>query len=568
MNRIAVLLLVALALGAGGGERRRAVRSPATPATNSIDTHIEAKLRRDGIAAAALARDEEFLRRVTLDLTGRIPTTAEVVTFVADASAGKRTQQIDALLASDAFNDRWTLWFADLVQNVQVANNNNIFYPGRNAYHLWIQDAMRTAKPYDAMVRELLAGAGNNHVSGPANYVVRQIQRNGPEQDTFDNLAAHSGEKFLGLPLLCISCHDGQGHLEAVNGYLAAKPRLEFWRTAAFFSQIRLRRERYPDPMNANAFLVRYDLDVNPAGTYRLNTTDGNKSPRIPVAGQAATVTPAFLLDGATPRAGEDYRVAYGRILTAHPQFARATVNLLWKEMFGRGLVEPVNGFDLSKLESQASHPALLEELAASFAKNYSIRELLRTIATSHAYQRASTYDGTPPDPSYFAHRNRRRLQAEFLLDAIADATSSPNRFNVRGLGIVDRATRTADPLDGRRQPTGLFLDRCGRGDRDDVLRSNDSSIVQALGMLNDPIVTSRVAGNNNTVRRLIAEYGDPAALVEQLYLITLSRRPTDGERAIALDYLRAGGTAGALFAERVEDLQFVLLNSLEFLFV
>lgn len=563
-----VVLTVALVLGAEPAGRRRAVRFPDNTSSNVIDVHVEAKLRANGIQAAPLAGDEEFLRRVTVDLTGRIPTVAEVQAFVADPSPNKRAQKIDALLASGAFNDRWTLWFADLVQNVQIANNNNLFYPGRNAYHLWIQESIRTAKPYDAMVRELLAGAGNNFANGPANYIVRQLQRNGPPQDTYDNLAAHSAEKFLGLPLLCISCHTGAGHLEQVNGYLSKKSRTDFWRMAAFFSRTRLRAERYPDPLNPNAIFTRFDVEVNPIGLYRLNTTDGNKTPRAPASGESSTVTPAFLLDGAQPNAGEDYRAAYGRILTAHPQFARATVNLLWKEMFGRGIVEPVNGFDLAALATQATHPALLEDLAASFAKNYSLRDLLRTMANSNTYQRASAYTGTPPDASYFAHRSRRRLQAEVLLDAIADATSTPNRFNVRGLDPVDRAIRIPDPLDGRRQGSGVFLDRCGRGDRDDVARSNDSSISQALGMLNDPLVTSRVIGNNNTtVQKLIAANSDAATIVEQLYLITLSRRPTADEQRAAVAYLQAGG-AGAPFRERVEDLQFVLLNSLEFLFL
>lgn len=563
MRRIVALALVASFIAAPPASSRiRAVRGPS--AGNLIDPHIESKLAANGIAPAAIAGDAEFLRRVTIDLTGTIPTAAEVQAFLADPAADKRATKIDALLRSDAFTDRWTMWFGDLVQNVQVSNNAREFYQGRNAYYAWIRESIRTGKPYDQMVRELLAGEGNNFQSGVANYVVRQLQRNGPPQDTYDNLAAHSAEKFLAIPMLCISCHSGTGHLELVNWYLRGKTRTDFWRMAAFFSRTTVRGERYADPNNPNANVIRFDVGTNPNGVYRLNTSDGNKSPRVPADGQPASVTPAFLLTGEEPRPGEPYRAAYGRMLTADRQFARATVNYVWKEMFGTALVEPVNAFDLAKLDIQPSHPQLLEDLAGDFiARGYSLRELLRTIALSRTYQRSSAYDGEHPDPALFARRNPRRLPAEVLFDAIATATGVPAQFNVQGIGAVAKAMQLPDPLDARRQPASRFIDQFGRGNRDDVPRTNDGAIAQALAMLNDPVVTSRVKrANDSTVRKVLAATTDPGAIADQLYLATLSRMPTADERQIAIEYLRGG-----VLAERAEDLQFVLLNSLEFLF-
>ncbi|MFP5247838.1 MAG: DUF1549 domain-containing protein, partial [Thermoanaerobaculia bacterium] len=233
MNRT-IALLASLIVAASASSRVRSVR---VTSSNLVDTHINAKLQQDGIAPAPLAGDAEFLRRVTLDLTGRIPTPDDVESFLADTSQTKRAKKIDDLLQSDAFADRWTLWFGDLVQNVQASNNIREYYLGRNAYYLWIRDSIRAGKPYDAMVRELLAGEGNSFETGVANYVVRQLQRNGPPQDTYDNLAAHSAEKFLGIPMLCISCHHGGGHLELVNSYLREKRRDDFWKMAAFFAR-------------------------------------------------------------------------------------------------------------------------------------------------------------------------------------------------------------------------------------------------------------------------------------------------------------------------------------------
>ena len=569
MKRIvAVLLLVTGVVHVAGDSRRRAVRVPSLgtlPVANFIDTQVGAKLAASGIAPATVAGDEEFLRRVTLDLTGMIPTTADVQAFLADTRPDKRAKKIDALLNSDAFVDRWTMWFGDLVQNVQVANNSREYYLGKNAYYNWIHDSIRAGKPYDLMVREVLSTEGDNFQTGAANYVVRQIQRNGPPQDTLDNLAAHSAEKFLGIPMLCISCHSGGGHLELVNSWLREKKREDFWKMAAFFSRTSVRGERYTDPANPNANILKFNVGVIPNGAYLLNTTDGNKTPRAPAEGQPNYVLPAFITNGEGPKPGEPYRVAYARILTADRQFARATANYLWREMMGRGLVEPVNAFDLAKLTTQPSHPALLEQLADELiAKNFSLREFLRTIASSNAYQLSAKYTGTSPDDSYFARHASRRLSAEMLYDAILSATAVPNPLTVQGMvAPVNRAMQLPDPLDGRRGGAFAFINNFGRGNRDDVLRTNDTAISQSLALMNDTIVTTRVKrANNSTVQKVLAASSDPGTVTDQLYLATLSRRPTSQERQIAIEYLKAG-TLG----DRAEDLQFALINSLEFIF-
>jgi Protein of unknown function (DUF1549)/Protein of unknown function (DUF1553) len=563
--------LIAPTAGAG---KRRSVTKPvggfkSLPIANFIDTHIAAKLQKESVSATDLAGDEEFLRRITLDLTGAIPTAADVQAFAADTSTDKRAKKIDALLKSEAFIDRWTMWFGDLVENVQISTNSREYYLGRNVYYAWIKDSIRNNKPYDQMIRELVAGEGDSFETGVANYVVRQLQPNGPPQDTLDNLATHSAEKFLGMPVLCISCHNGVGHLELVNWYLRGKSREDFWKMAAFFSRTTARGQRYTDPNNPNVTIIKFNVGANPAGAYVLNTTDGNKSPRQPASGQSPVVLPAFLTTGEQPKSGETYRAAYGRLLTADRQFARATANYLWKEMLGLGLVEPVNSFDLAKLGEQASHPELLEALTDEvIAKNYSLREILRTIATSNTYQLASRYTPAAWNDAWvplYARHYPRRLESEVLFDAIATATNVFQNMPVQGLSPVTKAMQFPDPYEGgRRSPVGMFLGNFGRGNRDDVVRTNESTITQALGMLNDPIVTTRVrrTTTNSTVAKALGNSSDPGIITDQLYLATLSRKPTAQERQIAVDYLVAG-TLG----ERAEDLQFALLNSLEFMF-
>lgn len=554
--------------------KRRAVSKPVggfepLPVANFIDTHIGAKLEKDKVSPASIAGDEEFLRRLYLDLTATLPTPAEVQAFTADTAADKRAKKIDALLKSDAFVDRWTMWFGDLVQNVQISTNSREYYIGRNVYYTWIKDSIRANKPYDAMVRELLAGEGDSFASGVANYVVRQIQNNGPPQDTLDNLATASTETFLGMPVLCISCHDGAGHLELVNWYLRFKTRNDFWKTAAFFSRTTARPVRTSDPAFPNAMIFKLNIGSNPAGAYLLNTVDGNKSPRQPAPGQPATVNPAFLLTGEQPGTGEPYRVAYGRMLTKDRQFARATVNYLWKEMFGLALVEPLTSFDLSKLETQPTHPALLEALADELiAKNYDLREMLRVIASSNTYQLSARY--TPSAWSenyvpYFARRYPRRLHAEVLYDAIVSATGVTTQLPIQGMNNVTKAMQLPDPLEGgRRNQVGLFLSNFGRGNRDDVSRTNDSAISQSLALMNDPLISRVIkrATPGSTVGKVLAVTSDRGMVADQLFLYTLSRVPTAEEREAAIDFLNDGN-----LNDRAEDLQFVLLNSLEFLF-
>lgn len=543
-------------------------------AVNVIDRETFGKMKQDGVPPAPLSSDSEFLRRVTLDLTGTIPDAATVQSFLADPATDKRQRMIDTLLASEGFTDRWTMWFGDLVQNVQVSSSSREYPQGRNAYYSWIRDSIRGNKAYDQMVRELISGKGDSFVSGGAGYWVRQIQPNGPIQDTYDNLSAHSAEKFLGLPAQCISCHNGLGHLELVNTSLKSKMRADFWANAAFFSRTRAQKGT-TDPANPN--IVSLDIEDFPTGNYTLNTTSGNKTPRTALNG-SMVVNPAFLLTGEGPRTGEVWREAYGRIMTAHPQFARAAVNYIWKEMFGMGIVEPANNFDLARLDPatlpsgaslQPTHPALLNELATEFAASgYNLRWLVKTIAMSNTYQLSTQFAGTQWKDSwapYFARHLPQRLSAEALLDAITKATSVPVTFTVAGLGMVNQAMKLPDTLESRNTTYGRFLDDFGRGNRDDAPRLEDSSISQALSLMNNAtVVVNRVhkATVNSTVAKTLVASNDPMVITDSLYLATLSRYPTQVEKSKAVAVLKSG-----TLSQKTEDLQWALLNSVEFLF-
>ena len=555
--------------------RQRVVVPPAPPpltftAKNFIDDEIFGKMVKDNVRWTSASTDEEFLRRITLDLTGAIPDADTVKAFVADPSPGKRDAMIDKLLASDGFTDRWTMWLGDHVQNVQSAMNTKVQFGARNSYYHYLHDAIAARKPYDQIVRELVTGTGNSLSNGAVVFWDRQLQSNGPLQDTFDNLSAFTGERFLGLPLVCLSCHNGLGHLELVNSSMAHRTRADFWRNAAFFA----RSYTSATPSDPATGTATYTIADASQGEYKLNTNSGNKTPREPLNG-VATVDPAFFLTGETPKATDVRRQAYARMLTADPQFARAAVNYVWKEIFGVGIVEPADSFDLARQDPaalapgttlQPTHPQLLAKLSQSFiASNYDLRALIRTIVVSNAYQLSSRYTPGPWNEAwapYYARHYPRRLMAEEIFDAILSATGVGANLGLSGGGSVSRAMLLPDPTEGG--AFAEFLDHFERGNRDDEPRSSDCSVLQALELLNDPVVSDRIDAANpaSLVARLIRQSTDPATIAEGLYLNTLSRYPTAEEKAQAAAFLRSGE-----LARKTEDLQFALINKLEFLF-
>lgn len=545
---------------------------------NFIDEEIFGELERARIAPAPLSSDEEFLRRVTLDLTGELPDPGVVRRFVADASDGKRDRAIDALLHSDAFVDRWAMWFGDLVQNVQLATNVRLFAPARNAYAAWIRGAIQSGRPYDLMVQDLLTGQGSTFERGVPNYVLRQVQGNGPVQDTFDNLAVHSAERFLGIQAGCLSCHDGAGHLDAVNLDLAKRTRVDFWESAAFFARVRVTGVR-------DGAEFKYRVADDSKGEYLLNTSFGNKTPRQPPAGEHEYVLPRFFLNGERPGPYESYRASYARLLTSHPQFARSTVNRLFKELFSLGLVEPVDAFDLARQDPerpppvpwvlQPSHPRLLNQLAQAFvASGYDLRSVLGLMVRSSAYQLSSRYPGSWNEEfaPFFARHYPRRLWAEEVLDALFKATGippAPADFRVTAMESArySKAMSLPDPTEPDafgKNTYRRFLDSFGRGNRSSSARTSDGSLVQGLHLLNDLIVTERVKRSTpgSAVAAILESARGPREIVEELYLRTLSRFPTAAEKEEALRYL-SGEDSG----RRAEDLQFALLNHVEFLF-
>src|ERR1043165_1286851 len=213
---------------------------------NFIDDRIFGKMQRDGVPHSALSSDFEFLRRVSLDITGRIPSTAEIQSFLADKDVAKRDKLIDQLLASEAYVDKWAYFFMD------VFRANGKMGRGQNLFHYWMKENLQVDRPYDDAVRDIVAAsAKSNHVVAASNVIAREHVQGKPQPDdgkdfgmvqqldTHDELAVLYGKTFLGVNFSCISCHDGRGHLEKVNVYLSKRKRVEFYQLAGFIGKSR-----------------------------------------------------------------------------------------------------------------------------------------------------------------------------------------------------------------------------------------------------------------------------------------------------------------------------------------
>src|SRR5436190_16874272 len=285
------------------------------PQRNFIDQEILGKLVTTNSPVSPLASDEEFLRRIYLDLTGRIPDPGEIRAFLADTSATRRDTVIDRLLDSPEFTDRWTMWLGDLLQNTsKLANaaiNRNV--PGRNAFHAYIRDAVSSDKPLRAIAIDAITGKGNNYdaESGPANFAMGASTSMGPMQDTYDTMLVRTAATFLGMGNYdCLLCHNGRGHLDQVNLWGSRQTRVQAQGMAAFFSRL-----VFTASQPTNSFMISDAA----SGAYDLNTDSGNRPPRTPL-GAMTSITPAYR-DTMATLDGDDWRGAFAASLVQDPMF-------------------------------------------------------------------------------------------------------------------------------------------------------------------------------------------------------------------------------------------------------
>jgi Protein of unknown function (DUF1549)/Protein of unknown function (DUF1553) len=546
----------------------------------TIDYYIFSALQAAGVQPAPPSTDSEFIRRITLDLTGRIPTPDRVTVFLADGSPDKRSKLVDELIAKPEWIDKWTMFFGDLYQNNSQNAQIRRYPDGVKAFNDYVRASLTANKPYDQMTRELISATGSDsYTQGELNLIVGGVVTGGPIQDDFDQQTANIATMFLGLSHVnCLLCHNGRGHLDALSLWGSQTTRYQAWQLSSYLSHTQPKNVPVAGAVNNQPYYWSVADNTAAARTdYPLNTTTGNRPSRQPV-GTEKSVAPTYIFSGDTPKPGESYRTAMARSLTADTQFARATVNYLWAYFFGVGLVDPPDQFDPARLDPdnpppapwtlQASNPRLLNALALEFIDNkYDLKWLMRTIVNSQAYQFSSRYTGTynPAWDTLNARHFVRRLWSEEVHDAIAQSSNVLPSYAVASNGTLTWAMQFPEPLNTPSAGNAVtpFLDAFLRGNRDDEVRSADGSISQALDLMNDNFVMSRTKSNGATTSLLAQNIGLPNdQLVNKLFMAVLSRPPSATELSAAMSQLGTGTRN-----QSAENLLWALYNKVDFIY-
>ncbi len=535
---------------------------PAAANVNFIDDILFAAMDRDAVPVSPESTDAEFLRRVSLDLTGRIPDIGVLKSFLLDTSTNKRQLAIERLMASDPFSQYWTQYLLRTYQ-VSSAYYYLIGIPGRNAFYTYIKDQVVAKLPFDQIARDLISAKGDSHSSGPPNWTMRAIQPTDPIQDTWDELTNRTTSQFLGIQTQCISCHDGRRRLDEINLFLSKKTRADFWRQSAFFSRLSIQQI----PLDAFSYYRKGILSDRFAGAYN-GVLDDPNNPGPRPARSGAVYTPVYLFSGEKPATG-NWRSELARMITSDRQFARATVNYLWAHFFRTGIVDPPDAFDLDRMD--ASNPELLEALTTRFIESrFDLYAIIRLIVESRAYQLSSVpaAEWKPVMSRYFARQSVRRLSAEELFDAITLATGTEPGMFVEGQSQVLRsAHQLPDPTEPRQDGPILELLRIfGRGDWISTPPTAKPNTIQALYFMNHDMVVSRTFGNvyfsgSNRVARLLASGASDREAIRELILATLGREPSDRDYELSLAAKRLPRELW------LSDLMWAYLNQLEFIF-
>lgn len=489
-----------------------------------VDAHLAEVWASENVQPAPMADDAEFLRRAWLDLTGTIPPINErasdgnygVRGFLADDSSDKRVRLINYLLSKPTHATH----FSNIWKNEMLPADSNVQRFGGDAgFQNWLRGQFADNVPYDQMVRSLILADGAANQTGPALfYTALELK---PEE-----LAASTSRIFLGTQIQCAQCHDHP---------FDHWTRKDFWGYAAFFGRL-----QGPQGQQRVAFRV---ADAS-EGEVKIPETE-------------EVVLPKYLGEQTSPDDDRSRRIRLAEWLTKsdNPFFARATVNRVWALMFGRGIVDPVD--DLGA-HNTPSHPELLDDLATYFSQTgFDMNLLIRTLANTQAYQRSSRSEpGAEHRPELFARMQIKSLTAEQLYDCLQEAM---RRREPRAQGQQVRFAGARNFDQNRQAFLGKF--RAPTQGATDY----EAGIPQALTLMNGSIIREATdLGRSDLLVALEAPFFTDAERVEVLFLSTLSRMPTDEERAKLVPYVEIGGATKDR-RKALGDVLWALLNSAEF---
>ncbi len=506
------------------------------PRNSYVDDLVYKKLSALRLWPSQISTDGEYARRLTLDLTGGLPSPEELKVFIADKSPEKRTKLIDALMTKPEFIDYWTYKWCDLLR----VNRGTLKDKGMWAFYEWVRQCVAQNMGWDEMARQVLTARGNTFLDGPANFF-RTSQKT-------EEMAENVSQGFLGIRVQCARCH---------NHPLEKWTQNEYYGMANLLA--RVGRKVNNDPW-VNDEMTVYNTSTGDLIQPRLNRIIDPKPLGGPIlAANAPRERRSFLAEWMT-RPDNWF-------------FSHCMVNRVWAHFMGRGLVEAVD--DLRET-NPPTNPALFDALAEDFVKHkFDLRYLMRRIVTSKVYQQSSEQNPrNRQDDRYYSRYFVKRLTAEELLDALGKVTGEQEIFP--GIPVGYRAEQLPDT-----HVRSDFLDSFGRPARQitcECERSQEPSMSQALVFINGDTLNKKVAADGGLVEKLIKSGKSDGDLLDSLYWTVLGRAPQPKERIANLSALSASQTVpigqSAKTAAKpstrraaFEDLLWVLVNSKEFLF-
>lgn len=492
---------------------------PNPPEANYVDRLVDAKLRQLQIVPSERCTDQEFVRRVHLDGAGVLPDVATTKAFLADTRPDKRSRLIDQVLDRPEYADLWALKWGDVLRNTR----KQVAYKGAHNYRRYLVETFLHHRPFDQFATELLTSSGDTMMNPAANYY--RVAR-----DPLD-CAETTAQLFLGVRMQCAKCH---------NHPFERWTQDDYYSFAAFFARV---GHKKPDATSEQevVFLSRAG-EVQHLRTQKVMAPKAPGDPPPPIG------------------ADEDRRLALARWLTRpdNPFFAKSVVNRIWYHLMGRGIVEPVDDFRDS---NPPSNEDLLNALAQDFQRSgYDFQRIVRTILNSRAYQESARPNKTNgEDEKYFSKAQTKLLPAEVLLDAISTATLVPEKFPGLPLG-----TRAVELPDGEFNHS--FLQAFGQPSRElacECARESDSTLNQALNLINGEVMHAKLRDPKNRIGQLLAAGKSDPEIVGELYLATLSRPMNALEEKSALAHIQKNKDR----RRALEDVHWALLNCKEFLF-
>ncbi len=508
------------------------------PRRNFIDELVLRQLQRLNLPPSPPASEAEFLRRASLDATGTLPTAVEVKAFLADPSPEKRDTLIESLLSRSEFVDYWTYKWSDML----LLSGQKLRPEPIKTYYQWIRQRVARNQPWDDLVREIVTAQGSTFENGAANFYSLH-------QDP-ENMSENVSQAFLGLSIACAKCH---------NHPLEKWTNDQYYAMANMFSRVRAKGwggdARSGDGKRTLFVVEKGDLIQ-------------------PLTGIAQRPAP---LDGEPLEFDdtEDRRVHLAAWLTApeNPYFARSITNRVWANFYGVGLVEQV---DDMRDSNPASNEALLQAAADFLVDHqFDLKALMREIMQSATYQRSSKpLKENAAEKRFYSRYYPRRLMAEVLLDAISQVADVPTDFTEIAFKGADRQKTDFYPKGTRAIQLydaavgSYFLSTFGRNERQitcECERSDEPSMVQVLHISNGDTINQKLRSDASRVQQFIAGGLPNYAMIEQAYLVALSRFPTDDEMQRLLGVMNA--TDPAEHHVVIEDLFWSILSSREFLF-